>query len=31
MSVVQIQNGKLVTVWPGDQAAGRLIWPGTSG
>jgi branched-chain amino acid transport system substrate-binding protein len=31
MSVVQIQNGKLVTVWPADQAAGRLIWPGTSG
>jgi len=31
MSVVQIQNGKLVTVWPADQAAGRLIWPGTNG
>ena len=31
MSVVQIQNGKLVTVWPADQAAGRLIWPGISG
>jgi branched-chain amino acid transport system substrate-binding protein len=31
MSVVQIQNGKLVTVWPKDQAAGRLIWPGTGG
>jgi branched-chain amino acid transport system substrate-binding protein len=31
MSVVQIQNGKLVTVWPTDQAAGRLIWPGPSG
>jgi branched-chain amino acid transport system substrate-binding protein len=31
MSVVQIQNGKLVTVWPADQAAGRLIWPGASG
>ena len=31
MSVVQIQNGKLVTVWPPDQAAGRLIWPGASG
>jgi branched-chain amino acid transport system substrate-binding protein len=31
MSVVQIQNGKLVTVWPADQAAGRLVWPGASG
>ncbi|HJT04689.1 MAG TPA: amino acid ABC transporter substrate-binding protein [Pseudonocardiaceae bacterium] len=31
MSVVQIQNGKLVTVWPPDQAAGRLIWPGATG
>lgn len=31
MSVVQIQNGKLVTVWPRDQAAGKLIWPGTGG
>jgi branched-chain amino acid transport system substrate-binding protein len=31
MSVVQIQDGKLVTVWPKDQAAGKLIWPGTSG
>ncbi|HXT44167.1 MAG TPA: amino acid ABC transporter substrate-binding protein [Pseudonocardiaceae bacterium] len=31
MSVIQIQNGKLVTVWPADQAAGRLIWPGAGG
>lgn len=31
MSVVQIQNGKPVTVWPADQAAGRLIWPGANG
>lgn len=31
MSVVQIQGGKLVTVWPKDQAGGRLIWPGTRG
>jgi branched-chain amino acid transport system substrate-binding protein len=31
MSVVQIQNGKLVTVWPADQAAGRLVWPGARG
>jgi branched-chain amino acid transport system substrate-binding protein len=31
MSVVQIQDGKLVTVWPKDQAAGRLVWPGASG
>jgi branched-chain amino acid transport system substrate-binding protein len=29
MSVVQIQNGRLVTVWPADQAAGKLIWPAT--
>lgn len=27
MSVIQIQNGRLVTVWPADQAAGKLIWP----
>lgn len=31
MSVVQVQNGKLVTVWPADHAAGRLVWPGASG
>lgn len=31
MSVIQIQDGKLVTVWPKDQAAGRLIWPGAGG
>ncbi|MBA2473287.1 MAG: amino acid ABC transporter substrate-binding protein [Pseudonocardiales bacterium] len=31
MSVVQIQSGKLVTVWPKDQAAGPLTWPGTPG
>jgi branched-chain amino acid transport system substrate-binding protein len=31
MSVVQIQNGKLVTVWPADQAAGRLVWPAARG
>jgi branched-chain amino acid transport system substrate-binding protein len=31
MSVLQIQDGKLVTVWPKDQAAAPLIWPGTSG
>jgi branched-chain amino acid transport system substrate-binding protein len=31
MSVIQIQDGKLVTVWPKDQAAGRLVWPGASG
>jgi branched-chain amino acid transport system substrate-binding protein len=29
MSVVQIQGGKLVTVWPKDQAPSPLIWPGT--
>jgi branched-chain amino acid transport system substrate-binding protein len=31
MSVVQIQGGKLITVWPKEQAAGPLIWPGASG
>jgi branched-chain amino acid transport system substrate-binding protein len=31
MSVVQIQGGKLVTVWPKDQAVSPLIWPGTRG
>ena len=28
MSVIQIQNGKMVTVWPKDSAEGKLIWPG---
>ena len=29
MSVVQIQNGKAVTVWPRLNAEAKLIWPGT--
>ena len=29
MSVVQIQNGKVVTVWPKANAEAQLVWPGT--
>ena len=29
MSVIQIQGGKQVTVWPKSAAEGTLIWPGT--
>ena len=29
--VIQIQDGKAVTVWPKDSAEATLIWPGTSG
>jgi hypothetical protein len=29
MSVIQIQNGKVVTVWPTESAEAKLIWPGT--
>jgi len=29
MSVIQVQNGKPVTVWPTDSAEAKLIWPGT--
>lgn len=29
MSVIQIQNGKSVTVWPKDAAEGTLLWPAT--
>ncbi len=28
MSVIQIQNGKQVTVWPKSAAEGQLVWPG---
>lgn len=31
MSVIQIQNGKTVSVWPKDSAAGKLVWPGAKG
>lgn len=27
MAVIQIQSGKMVTVWPKDSAEGPLIWP----
>jgi len=29
MSVIQIQNGKVVTVWPKESAQAKMIWPGT--
>ena len=29
MSVVQVQNGKAVTVWPRINAEAKFIWPGT--
>jgi branched-chain amino acid transport system substrate-binding protein len=29
MQVIQIQNGKPVTVWPKDVAETAMIWPGT--
>lgn len=30
MSVIQVQNGKAVTVWPADAAEAKFIWPGTT-
>ena len=30
MSVVQVQNGKAVGVWPKDSAEAQLQWPGTA-
>ena len=30
MSVIQIQQGKLVTVWPAESAAAKLTWPGVA-
>ncbi|MFF5291471.1 amino acid ABC transporter substrate-binding protein [Paractinoplanes globisporus] len=30
MSVIQIQKGKAVTVWPKDAAEASFIWPGTA-
>jgi branched-chain amino acid transport system substrate-binding protein len=30
MSVIQIQQGKLVTVWPAEAAAAKLTWPGAA-
>lgn len=29
MSVIQIQNGNAVTVWPKEGAEAKMIWPGT--
>jgi branched-chain amino acid transport system substrate-binding protein len=29
MSVIQIQNGKALTVWPTASAEAKMIWPGT--
>ena len=29
MSVIQIQNGKALTVWPKEFAEAKMIWPGT--
>jgi branched-chain amino acid transport system substrate-binding protein len=29
MSVIQIQKGKALTVWPKESAEAKLIWPGT--
>lgn len=29
MAVIQVQNGKAVTVWPAESAEAKLIWPGT--
>lgn len=30
MAVIQVQQGKAVTVWPKDSAEASFIWPGTS-
>ncbi|MEI2765089.1 MAG: amino acid ABC transporter substrate-binding protein [Dermatophilaceae bacterium] len=29
MAVIQIQGGKMVTVWPKDSSEGPIVWPGT--
>ncbi|MHB1172563.1 MAG: amino acid ABC transporter substrate-binding protein [Lacisediminihabitans sp.] len=29
MLVIQVQNGKAVTVWPKESAEAKMIWPGT--
>jgi branched-chain amino acid transport system substrate-binding protein len=29
MSVIQVQGGKAITVWPTDAAEAKMIWPGT--
>jgi hypothetical protein len=30
MSVIQIQKGKAVTVWPKESAEAKMIWPGNT-
>lgn len=30
MSVVQVRDGKPVTVWPKDEAETKMVWPGTA-
>jgi len=30
MSVIQVQNGKALTVWPKESAEAKMIWPGTT-
>jgi branched-chain amino acid transport system substrate-binding protein len=30
MAVIQIQNGKPVTVWPKDSSEAAMTWPGTA-
>jgi len=30
MSVIQVQNGKAMTVWPTEAAEAKFIWPGTT-
>lgn len=30
MSVIQVQDGKPVTVWPTEAAEAKMVWPGTS-
>jgi len=29
MSVIQVQAGKALTVWPKESAEAKMIWPGT--
>lgn len=30
MSVIQVQNGKALTVWPKESAEAKMIWPGST-
>jgi branched-chain amino acid transport system substrate-binding protein len=29
MSVIQVQNGKAIAVWPKESAEAKMVWPGT--